>query len=152
MMRRTLLTAAPAVAVLASAGVAPAAAAAPSPILDAARQIAALGREYDAADVAGADGRELDAIWRQVWAHEATILGATPATVLEATAVLLVAAGNLDRGACSDDNAAIVDRAMHATARATRFLAGTAGATLDDIGGGLYLPDSAGFIDIARAA
>ena len=68
MMRRNLLTAAPAVAILASAAVVPAAAAAaPSPILDAARQIAALGREYDKADVAGADWQMLDVIWQKVW-------------------------------------------------------------------------------------
>ena len=152
MMRRNLLTAAPAVAVLAGAAIAPAAAAAPSPILDAARQIAALGREYDEADVADADGQVLDAIWTQVWAHERTILAATPATVLEATAVLLVATGNLDRGACSDDNAAIVDRAMHAAARATRFLAGSAGVTVEDIGGTFYLPNSAGSASMGRAA
>ena len=153
MMRRNLLTAAPAVAVLAAAAIAPAAAAAaPSPILDAAHQIAALGREYDKADVAGADWQMLDVIWQKVWAHERVILAAMPATVLEATVIVMVAAGKLDLASGNDDNGEMVNRAMHATARATRFLAGTAGVAIEDIGGGVYLPESDGAASMGRAA
>ena len=152
MMRRNLLAAAPAVAALASVAASPAAAAAPSPILDAARQIAALGQQYDKADVPGADWRALDAIWMQVWAHERTILAAAPATILEATVVVMVAAGNLDTASASNNSGVTVDRAMHATARATRFLASMAGATVEEIGGGFYLPEGGRSTSIGRAA
>ena len=152
MMRRNLLAAAPAVAALASVAAGPAAATAPSPILDAARQIAALGRQYDKADVPGADWRALDTIWMQVWAHERVILDATPATILEATVVVMVAAGNLDTGSASDDAGEMVNRAMRATARAIRFLAGAVGVAIEDIGGVVYLPDSASSASMGRAA
>ena len=152
MKRRSLLTAAPAVAVLAGAAIAPAAAASPSAILDAAHQIAALGREYDKADMVGVDWQTLDVIWQKVWAHERVILDATPVTVLEATVIVMVAAGKLDLASGNDDNGEMVNRATRATARATRFLAGTAGVTVEDIGGGVYLPESDGAASMGRAA
>jgi formylglycine-generating enzyme required for sulfatase activity len=142
MNRRDLLAAAPAVVALVGGSASPTAAAASSPILDAGRQIAALGRQYDKADVPGANMAALDATWARVWAHERTILDATPATVTEAMVVLMVAAGNLDMASSSDDTGDMVNRAMHAVDRATRFLAGTAGVTVEEFGGSLYLPES----------
>jgi len=142
MNRRNVLAAAPAVMVLAGAAASPAAAAAPSPILDAARQIAALNRQHEQVDVPGADAAVLCAIWAQVWAHEQFILDATPATVTEAMVVLMVAAGNLDMASTFDDAGATVNSAMHAAARATRFLAGAEGVTVEEFGSKLYLPDS----------
>ena len=152
MNRRNLLAAAPAVVVLAGTAAGQGAVAAPSFILDAARQVAALDRQHDRADVPGADGRVLDTIWAQVWAHERTILDATPATVTEAMVVLLVAAGNLDMASSSDDTGDMVNRAMHAAARATRFLASTTGVTVEEFGGSLYLPERAGSTSVGRAA
>jgi len=143
MNRRNLLAAAPAVMVLAGAAAGPAAAAAPSSLLGAARQMAVLDRQHEQADVPGADNAVLDAIWEQVWARERFILDATPATVTEAMVVLMVAAGNLDMASTFDDAGATVNRAMHAAARATRFLAGAAGVTVEEFGGNLYLPSSA---------
>ena len=151
MTRRSLLAAVPAAVVLGGAGVAPAAAAS-SPILDAARQLAVLDRQYEAAGVSGADDAALDAIWKQVWVQEGLLLDATPATILEAAVVVMVAAGNLDTATALDTSGATVDRAMHAADRAVRFLAGTAGVAVEDIGGGLYLPDSAGPVSLERAA
>ena len=143
MNRRNLLTAGPAAMVLAGAAAGGAAAAVPSPILDAARQIAALDRQHEQADVPGVADGVLDAIWAQVWAHERSILAATPATVTEAMVVLMVAAGNLDTASTFNDAGATVNRAMHAAARAMRFLASTAGVTVEEFGGSLYLPESA---------
>ena len=151
MIRRDLLTILPSAA-LALSGVAPAAAAASSPILDAARQLAVLDRQYEAAGASGADDAALDAIWKQVWVQEGLLLDATPATILEAAVVVMVAAGNLDTATALDTSGATVDRAMHAADRAVRFLAGTAGVAVEDIGGGLYLPDSAGPVSLERAA
>ncbi len=141
MSRRTLLTAGPAAMALAGTA-AVAALGAISPILDAARQIAALNRQHERVDVPGADDAVLCAIWAQVWAHEGFILGATPATVTEAMVVLMVAAGNLDTASTFDDAGATVNRAMRAVSRATRFLAGMEGVTVEEFGGDLYLPDS----------
>lgn len=143
MNRRKLLSAGPAAIVLAGAVAGGVAAAAPSPILDAARQIAALDRQYEQADVPNVADGVLEAIWMQVWAHERLILDAAPTTVMEAMVVLMVAAGNLDMASACDDVGATVNRAMHAVARATRFLAGTAGVTVEEFGGNLYLPESA---------
>ena len=143
MNRRQLLAAVPAVVLLAGTAASQAALAAPSsPILDAGRQIAALNRQYDQADVAGADGAELDVIWAQTWAHERVILDATPTTIKEAMVVMMIAAGNLDTGSASDDTGDMVTRAMHAVDRATRFLAKTQGVTAEEFGGGFYLPES----------
>ena len=114
-----------------------------SPILDAGRRIAALNLLHEQVDVPGADSAVLDVIWAQVWTHERTILDATPATVTEAMVVLMVAAGNLDMASCSDDTGDMVNRAMHAVDRATRFLASTAGVTVEEFGGGFYLPENA---------
>jgi hypothetical protein len=152
MNRRNLLTAAPAFVVLAGVAAGPAAAAASSPILDAARQIAVLDREHEQADVPGADYAVLDAIWAQVWAQERCILNATPATVTEAMVVLMVATGNLDMASTFDDAGATVNRAMRAAARATRFLAGAEGVTVEEFGGMVYLPDSAAPSCAERAA
>lgn len=137
MMRRNLLAAAPAVLMVTAS---PATATVNSPILDAARQIAALNLQHERADVPHADWRTLDAIWEQIWAHERVILDATPATVTEAMVIMMVAAGNLDMASTFDDAGATVNRAMHAAARATRFLAGTAGVTVEEFGGSAYLP------------
>ena len=150
MNRRNLLAAVPAAVVLGGAGVAPAAA--PSPILDAARQLAVLDRQYEAAGASGADDAALDAIWKQVWVQEGLLLDATTATILEAAVVVMVAAGNLDTATALDTSGATVDRAMHAADRAVRFLAGTAGVAAEDIGGGLYLPDSGGPASLGRTA
>jgi len=153
MNRRNLLAAVPAVVVLAGAATGPAAAvAASSPILTAARKIAALDRQHEQADVPGGDDAVLDAIWEQVWARERFILDATPATVTEAMVVLMVAAGNLDMASTFDDAGATVNRAMRAAARATRFLAGAAGVTVEEFGGNLYLPDSSAPSCAGRAA
>ena len=152
MNRRNLLAAIPAAVVLAGAGPALAAAVAPSPILDAARQLAVLDREHEATDVPGAADAALDAIWERVRAQERIILDATPATVLEATVMLMVAAGNLDMATCLDVTGATVDRATHAAARAVQFLAGTAGVAIKDFGGGIYLPDSSNPASMGRAA
>ncbi len=141
MSRRSLLTAGPAAMVLAST-TAVATSRVSSPILDAARQIAALNRQHEQVDVPGGDAAVLCAIWVQVWAHEQFILDATPATVTEAMVVLMVAAGNLDTASTFDDAGATVNRAMRAAARATRFLAGAEGVTVEEFGGSLYLPDS----------
>ncbi len=71
MNRRKLLSTAPAAVVLAgtAAGVAVTAVAAPmpSPILDAARKIAALNRQHEVADVPGAKATELERIWQRIW-------------------------------------------------------------------------------------
>ena len=153
MSRRQLLVAAPAAMLLADAAVDQAAGvAASSPILDAGRRIAALNRQYDQADVAGADGAELDVIWAQTWGHERTILDATPSTITEAMVVLMIAAGNLDMASCSDDTGDTVNRAMHAVDRATRFLAQTQGVTAEEFGGGFYLPESAAPSHAGRVA
>jgi len=141
MSRRSLLIAGPAAMVLAGTA-AVAASRVSSPLLDAARQIAALNRQHERVDVPGGDAAVLCAIWAQVWAHEQFILDATPATVIEAMVVLMVAAGNLDTASTFDDAGATVNRAMHAAARATRFLAGAEGVTVEEFGGDLYLPDS----------
>ncbi len=143
MSRRQLLAAAPVAVLLAGTAAGQAAVAASSPILDAGRRIAALNRQYEQADVVGADGAELDVIWAQTWAHERVILDATPATVAEAMVVLMVAAGNLDMASASNDAGDVVNRAMRAVDRATRFLAGTAGVTAEEFGGGFYLPENA---------
>ena len=152
MNRRNLLAAVPSAAVLAGAGPTLAAAAAPSPILDAARQLSALDRQHEAADVLNPDHAALDAIWEQVRAQERIILNATPATVLEAAVMAMVAAGNLDMATCLDVTGATVDRATHAAARAVQFLAGTAGVAIKDFGGGIYLPDSSNPASMGRAA
>ena len=152
MNRRRLLLAAPAAVVLAGAGVAPAAAAAPSPILDAARQLAVLDRQHEAADVLNPDHAALDAIWERVRAQERIILDAAPMTILEAAVIVMVAAGNLDEATCLDVTGATVDRATHAAARAVQFLAGTAGVAIKDFGGGIYLPDSSNPASMGRAA
>ncbi len=151
MNRRNMLAAAPAAMVLVGTAVSPAATA-PSPILNAGRRIAALNRQYEQADVAGAAFAEIDIIWAQVWTHERVILDATPATVADAMVVLMVAAGNLDAASGSDDTGAMVNRAMHAVDRATRFLAGTTGVTVEEFGGGFYLPESAAPSCAERAA
>ena len=57
--------------------------------------------------------------------------------------VLMVAAGNLDMASASNDAGDVVNRAMRAVDRATRFLAGTAGVTAEEFGGGFYLPENA---------
>ncbi|MGI4945780.1 MAG: hypothetical protein ACRYHQ_35345 [Janthinobacterium lividum] len=44
---------------------------------------------------------------------------------------------------CSDDTGDMVNRAMRAVDRATRFPASTAGVTVEEFGGGLYLLESA---------
>ena len=152
MNRRNLLAAAPAVVLMTGTASGQAAVAAPSPILDAARQIAALDRQHDKADVPGVNGAVLDVIWTQVWAHERFILDAMPATVTEAMVVLMVAAGNLDMASSSDDTGDMVNRAMHAAARAMRFLAGTTGVTVEEFGGSLYLPEGARSTGMGRAA
>ncbi len=144
MNRRRLLAAAPVAVLLAGTAAGQAAVAAPpSPILDAGRQIAALNRQYDQADVAGADSAGLDVIWVQTWAHERTILDATPTTITEAMVVLMIAAGNLDTGSASDDTDHMVDGAMHAAERAIRFLAQTQGVTAEEFGAGFYLLERA---------
>lgn len=139
MSRRSLLIAGP--AALALAATAPAVVAS-SPILDAGRRIAALNRQYEQTDVAGAAFAELDVIWAQVWTHERTILDATPATITEAMVIVMIAAGNLDAASGCDDTGDMVNRAMHAVDRATRFLAGAAGVTVEEFGAGFYLPES----------
>jgi len=151
MNRRNMLAAAPAAMVLVGTAVSPAATA-PSPILNAGHRIAALNRQYEQADIAGAAFAELDVIWAQVWTHERVILDATPATVTDAMVVLMVAAGNLDAASGSDDTGAMVNRAMRAVDRATRFLAGAAGVTPEEFGGGFYLPESAAPSCAERAA
>lgn len=153
MNRRQLLAAAPVAVLLAGTAAGQAAAAAPSsPILDAGRQIAALNRQYDQADVAGADGAELDGIWAQTWAHERTILDATPSTTTEAMVVMMIAAGNLDTGSASDDAGDMVARAMHAAERAIRFLASAEGVTPEEFGAGFYLVERPVLSCAGRAA
>ena len=141
MSRRTLLTAGPAAMILAGSA-AVAASGASSPLLNAARQIAALNRQHEQVDVPGGDAAVLCVIWAQVWAYEQFILDATPATVTEAMVVLMVAAGNLDTASTFDDAGTTVNMAMRAASRATRFLAGAEGVTVEEFGGDLYLPDS----------
>ena len=144
MKRRNLLAAAPVAVLLAGTAASQAAAAAPSsPILDAGRRIAALNRQYDQADVAGADRWAVEAIWAQTWAHERTILDATPSTITEAMVVMTIAAGNLDTGSASDDAGDMVARAMHAAERAIRFLASADGVTPEEFGAGFYLLERA---------
>ena len=133
MNRRNLLAAVPSAVVLAGAGVAPAAAA-PSPILDAARRIAKLSQQYDEADVPGAGSAEMNRIWRLIGLQEGVVLAATPTTVAEAMAVLMVASGNLDE---QDD---LFCAAKSAAARAIRYLAGAAGVDVAEVGGDFYLP------------
>lgn len=143
MNRRNLLTAGPVVMALAGAATGHAAAAPSSPILNAARGIAALNQQHEQADTPHADGAALDRIWRQVRLLEQTILAATPVTIAEAMVVLMVAAGNLDMASSCEDAGSIVNAAMDAAARATRFLASAAGVTVAEFGGDLYLPASA---------
>jgi len=153
MNRRNLLAVAPAVVVLAGAAAGPAAAVtASSPILDAARQIAAFNRQYDAADVPGAKNAELDRIWRQIWSLEQTILAATPATVPEAMIIAMVGAGRVYTAGDCEGAGAMADAGMSAVARATRYLAGTSGVSLADFGGDLYLPADAAPLGVERAA
>ena len=133
-----------AAALLGVAGTAPAAVAASSPILNAARGITVLNQQHDQADVPHADGAVLDRIWRQVRLLEQTILAATPATIAEAMVILMVAAGNLDMASSCEDAGSIVNAAMDAAARATRFLASAAGVSVAEFGGDLYLPASTG--------
>ncbi len=149
MNRRELLTAsAPAVLALSgAASVAPS-----SPILDAGRQIAALNRQYDQADVAGADRWAVEAIWAQTWAHERTILDATPSTITEAMVVMMIAAGNLDTDSASDDAGDMATMAMHAAERAIRFLAKTQGVTAEEFGAGFYLVDRVAPSCVGRVA
>jgi len=45
-----------------------------------------------------------------------------------------------------------LNRAMRAAARATRFLAGAEGVTVEEFGGKVYLPDSAASSCAERAA
>ena len=147
MIRRTLLAAAPVAVALAGAGVAPAAAAPlPSPILDAARQIATLSLQHDEADVPGAGYAEMNRIWRLIGSQEKIILAATPTTVAEAMAVLMVASGNLDE---QDD---LFCAAKSAAARAVRYLAGTAGVDVAEFGGDFYLPADVAPSCMGRAA
>ena len=137
MNRRTVLAAAPVAVVLVGAGVAPSAAAPlPSPILDAARRIAALSREYEIADVPRASAADLDRILRLIRLQECFILDATPATNAEAMAIMMVAAGKLDE---QDD---LFCAARSAVARATWCLAGIAGVDVMEFGGDFYLPPS----------
>jgi hypothetical protein len=153
MNRRNLLAAAPAVVVLAGAAAGPAAAvAAPSLILDAARQIAALNRQYDAADVPGAKSAELDRIWRQIWSLEQTILAAMPATVPEAMVILMVGAGQVYTAGDCEGAGAMADAGMSAVARAIQYVAGTSGVSMADFGGDLYLPADAAPLGVGRAA
>ena len=151
MNRRQMLSAGPAVMALAGAGAGVAVAAPakslPSPILDAARRIAALGQEHDAADVPHADGAELDRIWDLIRPQEEVVLAATPSTVAEAMVVLMIASGNLD---AQDD---LKGAAKSAAARAIQCLAGLAGVDVMDFGGDLYLPpDVAPSCMMGRAA
>ena len=143
MNRRQLLAAAPAAVLLAGTVADQPAAAASSPILDAGRRIAALNRQYDQADVSGSDWWTVEAIWAQTWAHERTILDATPSTIMEAMVVMMIAAGNLDTGSASNGAGDMVDRAMHAAERAIRFLAQTQGVTPEEFGAGFYLLERA---------
>jgi hypothetical protein len=141
--RRELLSAGPAVMVLVGAGVGVAvSSAAPpsSPVLDAACEIAALNRQHEAADVPHADSRELDRIWLQIWSQEKFILAATPTTVAEAMVILMVGAGQVYTAGDCEGAHAMADAGMLAVARATRYLAGTAGVSVADFGGDLYLP------------
>ena len=137
MIRRTLLAAAPVAVVLVGAGIAPATATPlPSPILDAARRIAALSQEFEEADVPGAGSAETDRIGRLIVSQEEVIFAATPTTVAEAMVVLMVAAGSLD---ATDP---LEDVARSAVARATWCLAGIAGVDVMKLGGEFYLPPS----------
>lgn len=151
MNRRNLLAAAPAVLIVTGAAASPAAAVVPSPILGAARQIAALNLQHEQADVPCADGRTLDAIWEQIWAQERFILDGTPATVSEAMVILMVAAGNLDTAGNCEAAHAMATSALSATARATRYLAGTTGVDVAEFGGDLYLPAAAAPSCMGRA-
>ncbi len=140
MNRRNLLSAGPALMVL--AGAAGAVPASPSPILDAGRRIADLNRQHEAADVPGAAHAILDRIWQQIWALEASILAVQPATVTEAMVVLMVAAGQLHVCTSLEGGGATVDAAMGAVARATHCLAGVGGVTAVEFGSEYYLPAS----------
>lgn len=140
MNRRNLLSAGPALMVL--AGVAGAVPAASSPILNAGRRIADLNRQHEAADVPGAAHATLDRIWQQIWALERSILAAQPATVTEAMVVLMVAAGQLHVCTSLEGADGMVDAAMLAAARATHCLACAGGVTAAEFGGEYYLPAS----------
>lgn len=143
MNRRKLLSTAPAAMLL--AGAAAGGTAAPplaSPILDAARRIAVLNQQHDAADAVRAGGAELDRIWCLVQSQEAFILAATPTTVTEAMVVLMVAVGNIDTAGNSEAADAMDDAATSAAARATRCLARVTGVDVAEFGGDVYLPPS----------
>ena len=135
---RVLLSAGSAAMVLASttADVAIGAPTLSSPILDAARRIAALSQEFEEADVPGAGSAETDRIGRLIVSQEEVIFAATPTTVAEAMVVLMVAAGSLD---ATDP---LEDVARSAVARATWCLAGIAGVDVMELGGEFYLPPS----------
>lgn len=156
MNRRKLISTAPAAMVLAgaAAGVAVTAVAAPmpSPILDAAREIATLNRQHEAADVPHADSAELDHIWLRIWSQEKFILAAMPTTVAEAMVILMVGAGQVYTAGDCQGAGAMADAGMLAVARATRYLAGTSGISVADFGGDLYLPADAAPLGLGRAA
>ncbi len=119
------------------------AAVASSPILGAGRQIAALYRQYEQADVPGAPSGVVEGIWEQVWGLEEVILAATPATVTEAMVVQMVAAGSLDTASASVYDGHVFDRAMRASTRATLCLAGAMHVSAEEFGGTLYLREGA---------
>ena len=141
MNRRKMLSAAPAAMLLASTAAEVATAAASSPILDAARQLAALDRQHDLADAADASKAELDRIMRQMRPLERFIVAASPTTTAEAAVILMVATGDADTAAGAS-----------ALSRVTRYLAGTAGVALAELGGNFYLPAASGPACIRSAA
>lgn len=83
---------------------------------------------------------EPDRIWRLRWAQKQSVLAATPTTVVEDMVILMTAAGNRDTAGNREAAHAIIDATISATARATRYLAGTAGVSVAEFGGDLYLP------------
>lgn len=142
MNRRSLLSAA-APAALALAGAAAAAsvaAAASSPILDTARQLAALDRQHEQADAANASKAEMDRIMDQMRPLERFIIAASPTTTAEAAVILMVATGE-----------AAAPAGTSALARVACYLADTAGADLAELGGSFYLPASTGLTCTGRA-
>lgn len=142
MNRRNLLSAGPALMILAGTDIANSVPVASSPILDAGRRIADLNQQHEAADVPGAPGATLDGIWQQIWALEWSILAAQPATGMEAMVVLMVAAGELHVCTNSESVDDRINAAMLAATRAIHCLARTHGGTAAEFGSDYYLPAS----------
>lgn len=111
----------------------------PSPILDAARRLADLTRQYAAA---GYDNTAAGLLLEAIMPLEEQIVAATPSTQAEALVVLMVAASVISIGNDINDAEPMVERGELAVRRATTFLAGAHGVDLAAFGSATYLPPS----------